>query len=200
MPLTRLESRLQKDSTKEYTEEDLIRAAQQGDRDSFALLYEIHADRVHQYLVRRLGEPADAEDLTAEVFLKAMNALPSFKITGAPIIAWLLRIAHNASVNHLKKRSRHNEVELFDMGISSGDDPADVAVRKTEFDEVTAAMSGLTTLQRQVLNLRFLRQQSTAETANQMSRSEKAVKFLQHSAIRALRRRLTNREVMDDVQ
>ena len=52
-----------------------------------------------------------------------MNALLSFKMTGAPIIAWLLRIAHNASVNHLKKRTRRNEVELFDTGISSGDDP-----------------------------------------------------------------------------
>ena len=61
---------------REYSEEDLIRAAQQGDRESFALLYEAHADRVYHYLLNRMGQPADAEDVTAEVFIRAMKALP----------------------------------------------------------------------------------------------------------------------------
>ena len=91
---------------REYTEEDLICAAQQGDRESFALLYETHADRVYRYLLNRLGQPADAEDVTAEVFIRAMKALPSFKITGVPIIAWLLRIAHNSAINYMKKQAR----------------------------------------------------------------------------------------------
>ena len=185
---------------REYTEEDLIRGAQQGDRESFALLYEAHADRVYHYLLNRLGQPADAEDVTAEVFIRAMKALPSFKITGAPIIAWLLRIAHNSAINYMKKQTTRNEVELFDTGMPSSDDPAAAALKRAEFDEVASAMGSLTGLQRQVLNLRFIRQLSTAETAGVMRRSVKAVKFLQFSAIRALRGRFNDQEVIDDVQ
>ena len=185
---------------REYTEEVLIRAAQQGDRESFAALYEAHADRVYRYLLSRLGQPADAEDVTAEVFIRAMKSLPSFKITGAPIIAWLLRIAHNSAINYMKKQNRRNEVELFDTGISSSDDPAAAVLKRSEFAEVASAMGSLTALQRQVLNLRFIRQLSTSETAGVMRRSEKAVKFLQFSAIRALRGKFNAQEVIDDAQ
>ena len=137
---------------REYTEEDLIRAAQQGDRESFALLYEAHADRVYHYLLNRMGQPADAEDVTAEVFIRAMKALPSFKITGAPIIAWLLRIAHNSAINYLKKQTHRNEVELFDTGISSSDDPAASVLKRSEFAEVASAMGSLTLKQSEKQN------------------------------------------------
>ena len=181
-------------------EEDLIRKAQRGDRGAFALLYESHVEQVYQYLLNRLGQPADAEDVTAEVFIRAMQALPSYEIRGAPFIVWLLRIAHNVAVNQLKKQSRRKEVVLFDSGIPASDDPADVALQQAAFEEVSVAMDSLTALQRQVLNLRFLRQLTISETAYQMSRTERAVKFLQHSAIRALRRRLGDKETSDDDQ
>lgn len=183
-------SHLQQDCS----EEELIHLAQRGDREAFAILYESHVGQVYQYLLNRLGQPADAEDVTAEVFIRAMRALPSFEIRGAPLIAWLLRIAHNQAVNHLKRRSRRQEVDLFDSGMPSDDDPAELAVQRTAFEEVSTAMGTLTSLQQQVLQLRFLRQFTIAETAHRMSRSEKAVKFLQHSAVKALRRRLSNKE------
>ena len=58
-------------------EEALILSAQRGDRDAFAQLYEANVERVYRYLMSRLGEPADAEDITAEVFIQAMKSLPS---------------------------------------------------------------------------------------------------------------------------
>ena len=94
----------------DYNEEMVIRAAQAGDREAFASLYEAHVDRVYHYLLRRMGQPADAEDVTAEVFIRAMKALKSFEFRGAPFVAWLLRIAHNTAVNHMKKQSRRQEV------------------------------------------------------------------------------------------
>jgi RNA polymerase sigma-70 factor, ECF subfamily len=175
-------------------EEDLIRRAQEGDREAFAQLYEYHAARVYQYLLHKLGQPADAEDVTAEVFIRAMKALPSFQLRGVPFVAWLLRIAHNTAINHLKKTSRRKEVTLLDSGVTANDDPEEMAVQQITFQEVSSAMQGLTSLQKQVLDLRFMRQLSTAETAARMDRSERAVKFLQHSAIKALRRRLGGRE------
>jgi RNA polymerase sigma-70 factor (ECF subfamily) len=176
------------------TEEDLIRKAQKGDREAFALLYEAHAARVYQYLLHKLGQPADAEDVTAEVFIRAMEALPSYQIRGVPFIAWLMRISHNSAINHFKRNGRRKEVILDDWDAISTDDPAELAVQQATFEEVSRAMKGLTALQQQALNLRFISQLTTAETASQMDRTVRAVKFLQHSAIRALRRRLGGQE------
>ena len=62
-----------------YCEEELVKAAQQGDREAFAVLYEANVGRVYHYLLGRVSQPADAEDVTAEVFIRAMKALRSYK-------------------------------------------------------------------------------------------------------------------------
>ncbi len=170
-------------------EDGLVRAAQGGQREAFARLYETHVERVYRYLLTRLGQHADAEDVTAEVFIRAMKALPSYKARGTPLIAWLYRIAHNEAVNCLKKRTRRGETVLEEV-MSTSDDPAEVAVRRASFGEASLAMESLTELQRQVLSLRFAGELSIAETAKIMKRREGAVKFLQHSAINALRQQL----------
>lgn len=177
----------------EYHEEDLIRAAQKGGRDAFARLYEVHVERVYRYLVGRLGQSADAEDVTAEVFVRAMRALPSYREKGRPFIAWLFRIAHNQAVNYLKKRARRREVPLVETAAVS-DDPEEAALRQVMLSEVSQAMQGLTKLQREVVTLRFGSDLSINETAKAMNRSVEAVKFLQHSALRALRRLLGEQE------
>lgn len=179
----------------EHDEEDLVRSARRGDREAFARLYETNLERVYRYLLGRLGQPSDAEDVTAEVFIRAMQALPSYKPKGVPFIAWLFRIAHNQAVNHMKKKARRREAPLMDTA-TAPDDPAEVALRQVASDEVYRAMNQLTDLQRQVLSLRFGGQLSIAETAKAMKRSEGAVKFLQHSALQALRRALTPKEAM----
>jgi len=177
----------------EYHEEELIRAVQKGDRDAFARLYEVHVERVYRYLLGRLGEPADAEDVTAEVFVRAMRALPSYRAKGRPFIAWLFRIAHNQAVNYLKKRARRREMPLLET-VAASDDPEEAALRQVMLSEVSQAMQGLTDLQREVLTLRFGTDLSIAETAEAMNRSVEAVKFLQHSALRTLRRLLGEQE------
>ncbi len=184
---------MKQDLEAEYNEERVIRAAQAGNREAFASLYEAHVDRVYRYLLRRMGQPADAEDVTAEVFIRAMKALESFEIRGAPFVAWLLRIAHNTAVNHMKKHSRRQEVPLLD-NLSNTNDPAEMALDRVAAEEVSKALRGLTALQRQVITLRYMAQLSIAETAAKMERTEGAVKFLQHSAVRALQRTMSRQE------
>ena len=176
----------------------LIRAAQSGDREAFAQLYENHADRVFNYLRRRMVQPADAEDVTAEVFIRVMDALPSYEVKGTPFVAWLLRIAHNTAVNHLKRHSRRRETLLEDTnaGASAACGPEELAINRVMSNEVAEAMNYLTALQREVISLRFLSQLSVAETAARMNRTEGAVKFLQHSALQALRRILSSEETI----
>jgi RNA polymerase sigma-70 factor (ECF subfamily) len=171
-------------------EQELILRAQHGEAEALASLYDSHAGRVYGYLYKRVEQPADAEDITADVFVQAMQALPSFELTGAPFGAWLIRIAHNLAVNHQKKQSRRQEVALLNGDAPLAADPAELALQQITFEEVSAAMEQLTELQRQVIEFRFLRQLTIAETADRMGRAKGAVKFLQHSALRALRRSL----------
>ena len=184
---------MKQDLEAEYNEERVIRAAQAGDRVAFASLYEAHVDRVYHYLLRRMGQPTDAEDVTAEVFIRAIKALESFEIGGAPFIAWLLRIANSMAFYHMKKQSRRQEVPLLD-NLPDADDPAELALKQVASEEVSRAMRGLIGLQRQVITLRYMAQLSIAETAAKMERTEGAVKFLQHSAIRALQRTMGRQE------
>ena len=109
-------------------EEALVRAAQAGDREAFAQLYEANVDRVHRYVMARLANFPDAEDITAEVFIRAMKALPAYQPRGVPFIAWLTRIAHNESVNALKKRTRRGEMPLTDT-FTAADNPEQSALQ-----------------------------------------------------------------------
>src|SRR5437762_6742034 len=81
-----------------------IQRAQRGDAGAFAELYDEHLDRVFRHVLYRVGNRADAEDLTQQVFLRAWQALGRYRITGSPFIAWLLTIAHNLVVDHYKAR------------------------------------------------------------------------------------------------
>lgn len=171
----------------ELHEEELVYSAQSGNREAFARLYEANVERVYRYLLSRTGNSADAEDITSDVFIGAMKGLRSYKSTGVPLIAWLFRIARNESVNYMKKRARRSETPMQD-NLTAADNPEGMALSQVAYGEVVEAMDDLTDLQREVLNLRFTAELSIAETAKAMDRSQEAVKFLQHSALRAMRR------------
>ena len=173
----------------EQHEEGLISAAHRGDREAFARLYDANVERVYRYVLGRAGNAADAEDITSEVFIRAMKALPSYRRTRVPFIAWLFRIAHNEAVNYFKRQARRSETPLINS-LGAADDPEEAALSRAAYGEVVGAMGNLTDLQRQVLSLRFAAELSITETAEEMTRSEGAVKALQHSALGALRRAL----------
>lgn len=164
----------------------MIRAAQQGDRDAFAWLYERYVQQIYRYVLNRIGNAADAEDITSEVFIRASKGLSSYKITGVPFIVWLVRIARNQVLNKFKKQSRHKESQL-EIEIAALDDPEQTAMQQATAEQLFQAMSKLTEAQQEVLRLRFGSELSVAETAQAMERKEGAVKFLQHDALRALR-------------
>ena len=129
-----------------------------------------------------------------------MRSLPSYEPRGVPLIAWLFRIAHNQAVNYMKKTGRRRETPLTEAQVTY-DGLEEEVLERARFGEVVQAMDELTDLQRQVLNLRFAGELSIAEAARVMNRQEGAVKSLQLSALRALRRiwdRQKSRNAMDD--
>jgi RNA polymerase sigma-70 factor (ECF subfamily) len=170
------------------TEESLVRRAQQNDQEAFAQLYEAYFDKIYRYLVLRIGNEMEAEDMTQQVFLNALRSLSSFRWKGAPFSAWLYRIAHNQAVDHLRKQKKRASVPLDESLTSSADNPPAATERKMDVEELLRAAERLTEAQREVISLRFSSELSIAQVAKVMGKSQGAVKALQHSAIVALRR------------
>ncbi|MEW6033399.1 MAG: sigma-70 family RNA polymerase sigma factor [Chloroflexota bacterium] len=169
-------------------EESIVRAAQKGDSDAFSMLYEGHFDKVYRYMSLRVGDRAEAEDMTQQVFVKAFEALPAFKWRGAPFASWLFRIAHNQVVDRQRRRGKQVTTSLEEVTAVSGDDPEGMVETRMSVEQVVAATRRLTPAQREVIGLRFGAEMSTSEVARVMGKSEGAVKALQHSAVVALRK------------
>lgn len=173
-------------------EQSLVRRAQQQDQEAFAELYEAYFDRIYRYIALKIGDRIEAEDMTQQVFLKAMKSLPSYKLKkGVPFSAWLYRIAHNQVVDHFRKSARQPTSQLTEA-ITPDEDPDDNPQRQTELkvdtERLIVATKKLTPAQREVIALRFASDLPVAEVARLMGRSEGAVKALQHSAVVALRK------------
>jgi len=172
-------------------EESIVRRAQQRDPAALTQLYEENFDKICRYIVLKIGDRTEAEDMTQQVFLNALKSISSFRWKGMPFSAWLFRIAHNQIVDYFRKKSKRATVPL-DESLAAGDsDPGQVAERKVEIEQLALATKGLTKAQQEVVSLRFAGQLSVAEVARAMGRSEGAVKALQHSAIVSLRRALS---------
>ena len=176
-------------------EESLVRRAQQHEQEAFAQLYERHFDKIYRYVVLRIGNATEAEDLTQQVFLNALKSISSFKWKKIPFSAWLFRIAHNQVVDHLRKRTKHLTDPLDDEAVViSNSNPQLEIELKLDIEQVLSATQRLTAAQREVISLRFTSELPIAEVARVMGKSEGAVKALQHSAIIALRKALPVRD------
>ena len=170
------------------TEESLVRRAQKNDPEAFAQLYEENFNKIYRYLALRVGNEMEAEDMTQQVFLKALQSISSFRWKGVPFSAWLFRIAHNQAVDHLRKKGKRVSVPLDDSLASADAGPHATTERKIDVERLREATKRLTEAQREVISLRFTSELSIAQVAKIMGKSQGAVKALQHSAVVALRR------------
>ena len=166
-------------------DERLMVEAAQDDPAKFADLYEIHFERVYAFIVARVRDRSVAEDLTSDVFHKALANLRSYEWRGAPFSAWLIRIAANAVADQGKRAAREvsNAGEALDTGVVPAADLEAMEDRARLFRLV----SELPGNQRRVIRRRFVEQMSIREIAREMGRSEGAVKQLQFRALQTLR-------------
>jgi RNA polymerase sigma-70 factor (ECF subfamily) len=160
----------------------LIEAAQR-ERSHFADLYEQNFNRVYAFIARRTAGREEAQDLTAEVFHQALASLASFKWQGTPFIAWLYGIAANVLSAHWHKLGRDPE-QLAEDWEQGGTDEIE---RRAMLAELVEA---LLPDQRTVILRRFIEQRSIREVAQELGRSEGAVKQLQLRALENLREKL----------
>ena len=171
-------------------EESLVRRAQQRDEAAFSELYEAYFDKIYRYIALKIGDRVEAEDITQQVFLKALQSISSFRWKGVPFSAWLFRIAHNQMVDWLRKQSKRTSVPIDDLPLMSDDDPQKTTELNLDIEQLAVATKRLTQAQQEVISLRFAGELSVAEVSQAMGKSPGAVKALQHSAIANLRKLL----------
>jgi RNA polymerase sigma-70 factor, ECF subfamily len=168
------------------------------DADAFGALYDRYCDRIYRYVFRRLRNHEVAEDVTAEIFLKVLRAIDTYRPATAPFSTWLYRIAANAVVDHARGRrstiSLDVAVEAADLGVPV----EELVITRVEAARIWEAIDNLTDAQRTALTLRFGSDLPIADIAGQMGRTEGAVKLLLNRGLAAVRTRLEAAHVAKD--
>lgn len=175
-------------------EKALIERAKE-DKEAFGQLYEIYVDRIYNYVYYRTGNAADAEDLTAKIFVRAMKHIPRYQDKGVPFSAWLYRIAHNLVANWHRDHSRRQIIALDDITHwHVGDESPEFATQLMEDKALLlAAIRRLPSDRQELLILKFVERLSNAEIGDIMGRSEGAIKSLYHRTLLSLREDLFER-------
>jgi RNA polymerase sigma-70 factor (ECF subfamily) len=172
---------------------ELIEAARSLSEEAWAEIYRRHVEQVYSYIYFRTGDRHTAEDLSADVFVKAIAGIKSYTYRGTPLLAWLYRIAHNVTADYRKAAARRVQHQ-------SAEPAEDIEVREDalgmldERNDMLGAIRELTEEQQQVIILRFYHGMTNAEAGRVMGKPEGAVKALQARGLRSLRRILGDDE------
>jgi RNA polymerase sigma-70 factor, ECF subfamily len=164
----------------------LVEKAKRGDRDAFAELYRLHHARIFRMARLHLGELGDgAEDAVAETFLRAWTALPRYRVTGAPFVAWLFGIARHVVLDEVARGRR----------VMPSEELPERTRGWTVDDRLTLAqaMDRLPATQRQVVELKYLAGMRNEEVASALGKSKGAINAIQWRALGTLREILEER-------
>ena len=169
-------------------EQSLVLQAQKCNQEAFAKLYEQNFDKIYRYISLKVGNKTEAEDMTQQVFIKALQSISSYKWKDVPFSAWLFRIAHNQVIDYYRKQSRQSTTPLYEYMAVTNCDTEKAIEDKADIERLLTASKKLTAAQQEVITLRFAGELPIAEVARIMGKTQGAVKALQHSAIVALRK------------
>jgi RNA polymerase sigma-70 factor, ECF subfamily len=171
------DSSVRDESTIDYA----VRQARDGNRDALHFLYVRYSDNVYGYVRSIVRDDYEAEDITQHVFAKLMSVLHSYEAREVPFLGWLLRLARNAAVDHVRRRRATPAEEIFG---------ADERLDESRADRshcLRAALETLPAEQRNVVVLRHVVGLTPPEIADRIGRSESAVHGLHHRGRRALK-------------
>ncbi len=172
---------------------ETVLKAKHGDNQAFGLIYDSFADKIFRYIRIKIQDQAQAEDILQEVFVKAWRGLPNLKTKDLNFSAWIYRIAANSINDHFRKLYRSPKiVDLEDANIAAPHSIEDSYQTAEEIEKMKDCFDLLPVQYKEVLELRYVRDFSTAETAEIIGKTNLAVRLIQHRALKRLK------EIMDN--
>jgi RNA polymerase sigma-70 factor, ECF subfamily len=164
-----------------------VARAKEGDRDALRFLYIVYSHNIYGYVRSIVRDEHEAEDVTQQVFAKLMTAIAKYDDRGIPFFAWLLRLARNLAIDHLRANRMTPSETVLDPDTSA----------TIDFDQAETVREALATLpeeQRKVVLMRHVIGLTPGEIADRMGRSEGSIHGLHHRGRRALQRELERLE------
>jgi RNA polymerase sigma-70 factor, ECF subfamily len=164
-----------------------VARAKEGDEEALRFLYVSYSHNIYGYVRSIVRNDHEAEDVTQHVFAKLMTSLAKYDDRGVPFFAWLIRLARNVAIDHLRANRVTPVEDVLDPASGTG----------TNVDRVEAVRAALAALpgdQREVVVLRHIVGLTPGEIADRMGRTESAIHGLHHRGRRALQRELTQLE------
>jgi RNA polymerase sigma-70 factor, ECF subfamily len=174
----------------------LIQQAKQ-DLNRFGELYQRHVTQVYRYLLFRVGNVDDAQDLTSQTFMAAMQGLRRYRAE-QPFIAWLLGIARNKTADFYRQRRPERELDLHDALPDFGDGIEELIGRQLAVEQVVQKLRILSPDRAEAVSLRLLAGLEVAEIAHLMEKNEAAVRMLVFRGLRDLQNQLGHWEETND--
>lgn len=173
------------DLTREQ-ERELVERAKR-DLQEFGALYDRHFQQIYRFVYSRVREQTAAEDVTSEVFMKALKAIPRYQDTGRPFAAWLYQIAVNAIADRYRMQRPSQPLEDFHDLAVMGPPLEEEAVHHDEMQRIWFLIEQLPAQQRTALILKFQEDMKIEDIAVAMGKSSGAVKLLIHRGVSKLR-------------
>ncbi|MCU0511918.1 MAG: sigma-70 family RNA polymerase sigma factor [Anaerolineae bacterium] len=168
-----------------------IKEARRGDVEAFAALYREHVQAIFRFVYHRVNDRAQAEDITGDVFVRALEALPNYQPTEAPFLAWLYSIARARVIDFYRQQGRRPaESDVDEQPVPVEMDLDAPLMQQQLVADLRKAVANLTPEQQQVIHLRFVEGLRLEEVATRLGKNANAIKALQHRALRALAARL----------
>jgi RNA polymerase sigma-70 factor (ECF subfamily) len=169
-------------------EQELIKRAKKGESECFGRLYDHYLPQIYRYVLLKVTNRQEAEDLTHEVFLSAWQNLRGYRHRGFPFSSWLYNIARNRVIDFYRTRKIHTSLDNLDENlvktVSAVAQEVDFSL---DWEKIKAALKYLTEEQRDVVVMRFVEDLSHQEIAAALNKSEGAVRLIQHRAIQSLK-------------
>lgn len=166
----------------------LVVAAKAGDATAFGELYERYRDAIYRFCLARTGTAHDAEDLTADVFVKALQSIDRYQDRGLPFAAFLYRIARNAAIDRSRTLKQPVSVDGLLVEPASKQNVEAEATLQVERSILLAALARLKPEHRDVIVMRFIEGYAALEVAQFLGKTEGAIRTLQHRALERLRK------------
>jgi RNA polymerase sigma-70 factor (ECF subfamily) len=169
------------------TDGALVLAAKAGDARAFGELYERYRDAIYRFCLARTGTSHDAEDLVADVFVKALRSLGGYQDRGLPFVAFLYRIARNAAIDRSRTLKQPFSFDGLLVEPASKQNVEQEATLSLDKSILMTALTHLKPEHRDVITMRFIEGYAAIEVAQLLGKTEGAIRTLQHRALERLR-------------